>query len=82
MVDPLLVKHSAQLVLVPSVGCLARGAYPMHAYMDDWRSLLVMEQSFTLRDVFPSDFDLESLCNRQVELSSSIILSRGRVLSL
>ena len=70
MVDPSLFKHSAQLVLVPSIGCLARGAYPVHAYMGDWRSSLVMEQSFTLRDVFCSDFDLESLHNRQVVASS------------
>ena len=77
MVDPLLFKHSAQLVLVPSVGCLARGAYPVHVYTGDWRSSLVMEQSFTLRDVFRSDFDLESLCNRQVELSSIIDLSKN-----
>ena len=70
MVDPLLFKHSAQLVLVPSVGCLARGTYPVHVYMGDWRSSLVMEQSFTLRDVFHSDFDLESLKSRQIELSS------------
>ena len=70
MVDPMLFRHFAQLVLVPSVGCLARGAYPVHAYMGDWRSSLVMEQSFTLRDVFRSDFDLESLHNRQVVASS------------
>ena len=38
--------------------------------MGDWRSSLVMEQSFTLRDVFRSDFDLESLHNRQVVASS------------
>ena len=70
MVDPSLFKHSAQLVLVPSIGCLARGAYLVHAYTGDWRSSLVMEQSFTLRDVFHSDFDLESLHNRQVVASS------------
>ena len=61
MVDPLLVKHFAQLVLVPSVGYLAQGAHPVHAYMGDWRSSLVMEKSFTLRNVFHLDFDLESL---------------------
>ena len=38
-----------------------------------------MEQSFTLRDVFLSDFDLEPLKNRQVVVSST--LSRNRVLS-
>ena len=65
----MLFRHFAQLVLVPSVGCLARGAYPVHAYTVDWRSSLVMEQSFTLRDVFRSDFDLESLNNRQVVAS-------------
>ena len=81
MVDPFLFKQSTQLVLVPSVGCLARDAYPVHAYMGDWRSSLVMEQSFTLRNVFHLDFDLEFLYNRQVELSSSINLSRNRVLS-
>src|SRR6266540_7366262 len=81
MVDSMLFRHFAQLVLVPSVGCLARGAYPVHAYMGDWRSSLVMEQSFTLRNVFHSDFDLESLYNRKVELSSIINLSRNRVLS-
>src|SRR5438552_14874143 len=79
MVDPLLFKHFGQLVLVPSVGCLAWGAYPVHAYMGDWRSSPVMEQSFTLRDVFLSDFDLEPLKNRQVVVSST--LSRNRVLS-
>ena len=71
MVDPLLFKHSAQLVLVPSVGCLASGAYPVHAYMGYWRSLLIMEQSFTLRDVFHSDFNLKSLYIRQVVASST-----------
>src|SRR6266540_6713831 len=71
VVDPSLFKHSAQLVLVPSVGCLARGAYPVHAYKGDWRSSLVMEESFTLRDVFHWDFNLESLCNRQVVASST-----------
>ena len=81
MVDPSLFKHSAQLVLSPNVGCLARGTYPVHAYKGDWRSSLVMEQSFTLRDVFHLDFDLEFLHNRQVELSSNIVLSRDRVLS-
>ena len=50
-------------------------------HMGDWRSLLVMEQSFTIRDLFHSEFDLESLYNRQVELSSIIDLSRNRVLS-
>ena len=74
MVDPSLFKHSAQLVLVPSIGCLARGAYPVHVYMGDWRSSLVMEQSFTLQNVFHSDFDLESLKNRQVEISSILDL--------
>ena len=38
-----------------------------------------MEQSFTLRDVFLSDFDLESLKNRQVVASST--LSKTRMLS-
>src|SRR5438128_3491314 len=76
---PLLFKHSAQLVLVPSVDCLAQGAYPMHAYIGDWRSSPVMEQSFTLRDVFLSDFDLESLKNRQVVASST--LNKNRMLS-
>ena len=56
-----MFKHSAQLALVPSVGYLARGAYPVHAYMGDWRSSPVMEQSFTLRNVFHLDFDLEFL---------------------
>ena len=75
----MLFKHSAQLVLVPSAGCLARGAYPVHAYIGDWRSSPVMGQSFTLRDVFLSDFDLESLKNRQVVASST--LSKNRMLS-
>src|SRR5947207_14756096 len=79
VVDPLLVKHSIQLVLVPSIGRLARGAYPVHAYMGDWRSSLVMEQSFNLRNVYHSDSDLESLYNRKVVASTT--LCKNRVLS-
>ena len=40
-----------------------------------------MEQSFTRRNEFHSDFDLESLKNRQVEISSIIDLITDRVLS-
>ena len=38
-----------------------------------------MEQSFTLRDMFLSDFDLESLKNRRVVASST--LNKNRMLS-